>query len=59
MITESYSGPPFLALKEEEWPIKYSYRTDKLEGEIENRLHATCSFVEVSVSTNIVMLDGD
>ena len=49
-----YSGPPFLALKEEEWPIKYSYRTDKLEGEIENRLHATCSFVEVSVSTNIV-----
>ena len=49
-----YSGPPFLTLREEEWPIKYSYRTDKLEGEIESRVRATCAFVEVKASTAVV-----
>ena len=28
------SGPQFLLLEESEWPIKLTYRTDKLEGEI-------------------------
>ena len=44
-LTESdffYSGRLFLTLKEEEWPIKYSYRTDKLEGEIKNHLPVYC-----------------
>ena len=49
-----YSGPPFFQLEESEWPIKFSYRTDKLEGEIESRVRATCAFVEVKFSTNIV-----
>ena len=49
-----YSGPSFLRLKEEDWPIKYSYRTDKLEGEIDSRIRVTCAFVEVRVSTNVV-----
>ena len=28
------SGPQFLQLDEKDWPIKLSYRTDRLEGEI-------------------------
>ena len=28
------AGPEFLRLDESEWPIKYSYRMDRLEGEI-------------------------
>ena len=29
-----HSGPSFIRTKEEDWPIKFTFRTDKLEGEI-------------------------
>ena len=39
-ITESdffHSGPPFIRTKEEDWPIKFSFSNDKLEGEIDRK----------------------
>ena len=32
-----YSGPPFLLEDEVNWPIKLTYRTEKLEGEVEQK----------------------
>ena len=29
-----YSGPPFLLKEEADWPIKLTYKTEKLEGEV-------------------------
>ena len=49
-----YSGPSFLRQEEEEWPVQYSFRTDKLEGEIEGRKHAVCSHVVSSTYPDIV-----
>ena len=46
-------GPPFLKEKEEDWPIKLSYRTDKLDGEIGNKKQAVCSYVGVTFANFI------
>ena len=51
-----YSGPPFFELPEAAWPIKWSYRTDKLEGELEKRKRVICAFVDTTVPNLITRL---
>ncbi len=40
-------GPGF-KLKEIFWPIKFSYRTDRLEGEVQLRKQIICSFLNIA-----------
>ena len=42
------SGPQFLQEDEASWPIKFSYRTDRLEGEVQLRKQIICTFVNLS-----------
>ena len=42
------SGPKFLLLDESEWPIKFTYRTDRLEGEL--NLRKQCHIAVVNVA---------
>ena len=42
------NGPQFLLLEESEWPIKFSYRTDRLEGEM--NLRKQCHIAVVNVA---------
>ena len=45
------TGPAFLVSKEEDWPVKYTFRTDKLEGE---SVHFAVSAVVSSTYPDIV-----
>ena len=42
-----YSGPSFLQLDESEWPIKLSYRSDKLEGEVVQK-SVVCAYADTT-----------
>ena len=53
------TGPSFLRTKEEDWPIKFSFRTDKLEGEIEHRNRVVCSYVSSTFPDIIGRLSGN
>ena len=39
------TGPSFLRMKEEDWPIKFTFRTDKLEGELGNCKETVCGYI--------------
>ena len=41
-----YSGPEFLEYEEEKWPIRHSYCTDKLEGEMEKPVF--CGYIHTT-----------
>ena len=43
------NGPEFLRLPESEWPVKLTYRTDRLEGEI--NIHKQCHTAVVNVAS--------
>ena len=42
------TGPSFLLTKEEDWPIKYTFRTDKLEGESGSVKQVVCGYISSS-----------
>ena len=39
------SGPAFLRTKEEDWPVKFTFRTDKLEGEVVDFKNVVCGYI--------------
>ena len=41
------NGPEFLRLPETDWPIKFTYKKDSLEGELRVPKHVTCFQVQV------------
>ena len=32
-------------MKEENWPVKFTFRTDKLEGELDDSKEAVCGYI--------------
>ena len=47
------TGPLFLREKEEDWPVKFTFRTDKLEGELGDCKEVVCGYVS-STFTDII-----
>ena len=52
-----YKGPPFLIPDEADWPIRFTFSTEKLEGELESRKVASCNLGNVHVSGNSVVVN--
>ena len=42
------SSPDFLQLEESSWPIKTTYRVDRLEGEIQLKPKVVCGFLNIA-----------